>query len=204
MSFVIQDELNKALEHLWSRRHIQNNNLDILTKYIYTTYTFDELVEKNKKCSELHNIDYDDISAYAINRRFNKTVALYAEDVFAEFNIVVEEKNEKHKLIDFYIKWIPFDLKLSVFPKWFNNTIEYAETHKEELMERLYNNASKEWRHHNWNKIFIICYSEDWNHNRTKWNLTKIRQWIENYMKKYDEENLYRVWDSFCDIIFIK
>lgn len=204
MSFVIQDELNKSLEHMSSRKHIQNNRLDILTRYIYTTDTFDELVTNTKLCSKLYVVDYDELFSYAINRWFNKTIALYAEDIFAEYDIVDEERNEKHKIIDFYINWIPFDLKLSVFPKWFNNTIEYAEENKIELIDWLYNNASKEWRHHNWNKIFIICYSEDWNHNRIKWNLEKIKEWIDNYMKNYNEDNLYIVWDSLSDIIIVK
>jgi hypothetical protein len=200
----LETELTKALKYITSRWRIQNNFRDVITKYIYNTDTIDELISKSKKCSELYNIDYNDIFNYALNRWFNKSVSLYAEDIFTSYDIVEDEVDIYNKEIDFYIKWIPFDLKVSVFPKWYSNDIEYAMNNKEDIIGRLYKNCSKEKRLHNGNKLFIMCYSEDWNHNKVKWDLEKIRNEIDKYIKNYNEDDLIIVWNSLSDIIFIK
>lgn len=200
----LETELTEALKHITNWWRIQNNRRDTLTNYIYTTDTFNELVKKTRDCSNLYKIEYDDVFNYALNRWFNKSVSLYAEDIFTSYDIVEDEPDIYNKEIDFYIKWIPFDLKVSVFPKKYGKDIGYAENNKWDIIWWLYDNCSKEKRLHNGNKLFIMCYSKDWNHNKMKWNLQKIREEIDKYIKNYNEDNLIIINNSLSDIIFIK
>lgn len=200
----LEEELNEALKYITNWWRVQNNRRDTLTNYIYTTDTFNELVRKTRDCSNLYKIDYEELFNYALNRWFNKSVSLYAEDIFTSYDIVDDEPDIYNKEIDFYINWIPFDLKVSVFPKKYEKDIEYAMNNKWDIIWWLYDNCSKEKRLHNGNKLFIMCYSEDWNHNQMKWNLKKIREAIDEYIKNYDEWNLIIVNGWLSDIIFIK
>lgn len=200
----LQAELDKALADFQSWGDIQNDRYDNYTKYIYNTTTYDNLVMKTKMiCKVYPDLEYDRVFRYALNRRFNHIVSHYAEDVFTSHDIVEDEPDIYNKEIDFYINQIPFDLKMSVFPKWFEKDIDYALEHKEELIERMYKHCSKEKRLHNGNKIFIVCYSSDWNHNQVKGNLEWITEAIDKYIADYDEWNLTIQDNSLSDIIFI-
>lgn len=200
----LQNELNKALADFKSRGDIQNDHYDSYTRYIYNTKTYDMLVKKTKMVCEIYpQLEYDKVFRYALNRRFNHIISLFAEDVFAEHSIVEEEPDIYNKEIDFYINSIPFDLKMSVFPKGFGKDISYALEHKEELIEWMYKHCSKEKRLHNGNKIFIVCYSSNWDHNQVKGNLQLVKDAIDNYIANYDEWDLTIQDNSLSDIIFI-
>lgn len=201
---TLQAELDKALKDFKSWGQEQNDHYDSYTKYIYSTKTYDELVKKTKMACQIYSgLDYDRVFRYALNRWFNHMVSLYAEDVFTSHDIVEDEEDKYNKEIDFYIKGIPFDLKMSVFPKWFKHDIDYAMMHKEELIEWMYKHCSKEKRLHNGNKMFIVCYSSDGNHNQVKWNLQWVKEVIDEYMEDYDEHNLVVINNSLSDVIFI-
>ena len=201
---MLQDDLEKALQAMWERWQKQNDSFDWITKYIYTAETFEDFIEKTNECTKNHpDIDGRKLFAYAINRWYNFKISDYAESVFLERDITKDEPDKKHREIDFYIKDIPFDLKMSVFPKRYTKDINYAMEHKEDLIHRMYKNCSQEQRLHNWNKLFIVCYSTDWNHNKVKWDLNSIREAVNKYMENYDEWNLYIEDNSLSDIIFI-
>lgn len=201
--FDLQEEIDKALKDFKSWWDIQNDRYDSFTRYIYTTNTYDELVENTKKTCEIYKLQFEPVFRYALNRWFNNVVSHYAEDVFTSHDIVEDEEDIYNKEIDFYIKWIPFDLKMSVFPKWFEHSIDYALKHKDELIEWMYKHCSKWKRLHNGNKIFIVCYSPDWNHNNVKWNLKLIKDTIDKYISTYDEWELTLINDSLSDILFV-
>lgn len=198
-----QRELNKAMDEIWNRGHIQNDELDHLTDYIYRTVTYDLLKVRTSILCRKEGLNFDEVFGYALNRWFNNITSHYAEDVFTSHSIVEDEEDIYNKEIDFYINNKPFDLKMSVMPVWFNHTIEYAVENKAELIEWMYQNCSKERRLHNWNKIFIVCYSSDGNHNKVKWNLQLVKEAIDNYMLDYDDRKLTKQGDSYADIIFI-
>lgn len=200
----LQAELNKALADFKSWGDVQNDRFDSYTKYIYNTETYDELVEKTKKTCEVYpDLEYDRVFRYALNRWFNHMISDFAESVFLSHDIVEDEPDIYNKEIDFYINDIPFDLKMSVFPKWFEKDIDYAMVHKEELIERMYKHCSKEKRLHNGNKMFIVCYSSDGDHNSVKGNLQWVKEVIDEYMEDYDQDNLVIYDNSLSDVIFI-
>lgn len=199
----LQKELDKALADFKTRGDVQNNRYDSYTNYIYKTTTYDGLVAKTKMICEIYQLEYEPVFRYALNRWFNNIVSHFAEDVFTSHDIVDDEEDIYNKEIDFYINTIPFDLKMSVFPKWFGKDINYALEHKEELIERMYKHCSKEKRLHNGNKIFIVCYSSDGDHNQVKGNLQWVKDAIDNYIANYDEGELTIQDNSLSDIIFI-
>ena len=200
----IIDELKKAQGHLCSWGRVQNNRFDYYTDFIYHTNTYNELVENARTESNIHHLDYDQLLCYAINRWYNNIISHYAEDEFCKYEWVEHDANIKNKYVDFRINGTPFDLKMSVFPKWFDWTIDDAMKNPEKLIARLYGNASKEWRHHDCNKIFIVCYSEDWDHNKMKWNLEKVSAGIKEFMENYSEDKLYSIFGSKVGIIFVR
>ena len=201
--FDLQKEIDKALKDFKSWWDIQNDRYDSFTRYIYTTNTYDELVENTKKTCEIYKLQFDPVFRYALNRWFNNVVSHFAEDEFTKHDIVEDEEDIYNKEIDFYIKWIPFDLKMSVFPKGFWNSIDYAVKHKDELIEWMYKHCSKWKRLHNWNKIFVVCYSPDWNHNMVKGNLKLISEAIDKYINDYNEWDLTLLDNSLSDVIFV-
>ena len=199
----LQKELDKALADFKTRGDIQNNRYDSYTNYIYKTQTYDDLVKRTQMICEIYQLDYESVFRYALNRWFNNMVSHFAEDMFTSHDIVEDEEDIYNKEIDFYIKDIPFDLKMSVFPKGFSKDINYAIEHKEELINRMYKHCSREKRLHNGNKIFIVCYSSDWDHNQVKGNLQLVKDAIDNYISNYDEWELTIQDNSLSDIIFI-
>lgn len=199
----LQKELDKALKDFKSWWDIQNNRYDSFTKYIYTTKTYDELVHNTELMCQVYKIDFNSLFRYALNRWFNNIVSHYAEDCFTDHPIVKDEEDIYNKEIDFYINDTPFDLKMSVFPKSFGKSIEYAVEHKEELIEWMYKHCSKWNRLHNWNKIFLVCYSPDWNHNMVKGNLKLVKDTVDRYLANYDESKLIKIDDSLSDILFV-
>ena len=54
--FDLQKEIDKALKDFKSWWDIQNDRYDSYTKYIYTTSTYDELVENTKKTCEIYKL----------------------------------------------------------------------------------------------------------------------------------------------------
>lgn len=198
------EEVKKAIPHLCSRWRVQNNKYDYLTDYIYDTYTFNELIEKTRHISNIERVSYEELFCYAINRWFNNIISHSAEDEFCRYEWVEHNPNAKDKYSDFNIRWIKFDLKMSVFPKWYRHTIDEAMADPQSLIDWLYENASRQRRYHNKNKIFIVCYSEDGNHNKVKWDLEKVYAWIKEFMENYSEDKLYNENWSKVGIIFIR
>lgn len=199
----LQEEINKALKDFKSWWDIQNDHYDSYTRYIYSTQTYDELVENTKKICEIYKLEFEPVFRYALNRWFNNIVSHYAEDCFTSHPNVKDEEDIYNKEIDFYINDIPFDLKMSVFPRTFNKDIDYAIEHKEELIEWMYKHCSKGKRLHNWNKIFLVCYSPDWNHNMVKGNLKLVKDTVDKYLANYDESKLIKIDESLSDILFV-
>lgn len=199
----LQEEIKRALEHMEKRGMVQNNHYDAYTKYIYKTRTFDDLIYRTKMTCVINELDYNVVFPYALNRRYNNITSHYAEDCFTSHPDVEDEEDIYNRDVDFYIKWIPFDLKMSVYPKGFDKGINYALEHKDEMVEWLVKNASKGKRHRNSNRIFIVCYSCTWDHNRVKWNLQLVKKSISQYMENYSEDNLLIYNNALFDIIFI-
>ena len=205
----LEIELKKRWQYHYHRKRIQNDEWDHLTNFIYKTKTWDEYVTIIKKVYDEHNItDKLWFFNYSANRWYNFWSAQWVENIFKLRSNVIWEKNEYHQYIDFYINWIPFDHKTSVYPKWYNKPLEFAKKNKWDLIMWLYENQSKQQRFHMKNRLFLIVHALDWEDRKIKGELSYIKTIIDNYIDNFKENNLfsfvYNQEKVLSDIIWVE
>lgn len=175
----LQKELVRALQMMDAQWEKQSDDNDKLSGFIYSAKT----VEEVKEACEENEIDLN----YALHRWFNAQVSLTCEDLFVKYG-AVDEANSKHKLIDFYIKGEPFDLKVTTIPDNINFTPDMTTRNgRDKLIEWLYKNQSQEGRKHFGNRLFIVCDGSSTKNKlymKTRFDL--IEQRIKGYMKYTD------------------
>lgn len=185
---LIEKELQKRLNYpyIWGRK--QNNSFDYETNYIYNIFSFDELLNEIKL---RHKTNYQEYFNYAINRWFNFWSAFAVEKIFCLNEGVSPALNSRDRLVDFTLKGIKFDHKTSVFPKGFNNSINYAISNPEILTKWLYTNQSQQQRKHLKNRLFIVLYdSENFEHWKLKANISWLKTIIDDYVDGFDQDKL--------------
>ena len=181
----MQGELEQLKNYTWNNIK-QNDTLDYKTNFIYSTYNYNNLLEKIEN-SNLTAIEAD----YAKARWFNFHTAKVVELIFSTSPLVKANKNQYDKLTDFSINSIKFDHKNSVFPAKFPYSLQDAIANKSLLIEWLYKNQSGQGRYHLGNRLFIIFYnSEDGKHWKLKANILLIENYIKDYLKNFDYNNL--------------
>jgi hypothetical protein len=184
MDFIrLEAQLKERLNfpYFWGRK--QSNEWDAKTNFIYTTYTFEKLIETTSHFTS-------DEKNYSFNRWYNFWSAMAVEKLFSLHKKVVPNVNKYDKLVDFSINTISFDHKTSVFPKGFNNTLEYAKQNSSELITWLYLNQSQDGRKHLENRLFIILYDKNGDHWKLKSELGMIKKQIDDYVENFDESKL--------------
>lgn len=173
----LQQELVKALNIMDPHWEKQENAKDYNTKFIYEAKSVEEV---STYCKE-HGLDLN----YALHRWFNAQVSFMCEDLFVKHG-AVDEENTKDKLVDFYLKGEPFDLKVTAFPdgETFNMKTRKG---RDQLIEWFYKNQSQGGRKHFGNRLFIVCDgSSTKNKLYMKTRFDIIEQRIKNYMKYLD------------------
>lgn len=154
MLLTIAKELQQVKTYKWGKK--QDDSWDHKTNFIYSTKTYNELKERCLKDFPA-NIK---LMEYAKTRWYNYHTHNVVLDLFLQSDICRIEKNLKNKDIDLYIKNIPFDLKLSVYPK----SLAGRNLSKQKLIEWLYSNQSKQGRNRLQNRIFILVLDNDNKH----------------------------------------
>lgn len=187
-----EKELKKRLNfpYRWGRK--QTNDYDKLTKFIYHTFLFEELLQKIEIDFKERN-DYLSLKNYALNRWFNFWSAKAVENIFCESPKAQAHQDSYHKFTDFYIDGIPFDHKTSVYPKGFNKSFLYAKDHEQELIKWLYQNQSVQQRKHYKNRLFIVLVNtentaENW---KLKSDILWLKEIISTYLINFDRRKLY-------------
>jgi len=179
---ITEQELKLRCKYPYSWGRKQSDNWDRMTDFIYDTKTFAELQEDIK--------DFDEeLKNYAMNRWYNFWSAMGVEDIFAQHDLVIPNKNQYDKLVDFSIDGVKFDHKTTVFPKGFPFDYEYARANPKRLIAWLYENQSGGRRKHNGSRIFVVLKSdnEDW---KMKSDLGLIKTSIDEYMSTFNKDNL--------------
>lgn len=201
----IEIELKKRTQYAYNWGRKQNDMWDNFTNYIYETNNFKELLKKTEKRlayiknatlgtnSSFKEKDRQDFFNYATNRWYNFHSAQAVEKIICSVDGIVPAKNGKDKLVDFSINGITFDHKTSVFPKGFGKDVEYAKTHKTELIKWLYENQSQQKRKHLENRLFIIVYNSDGKHWKLKAELSWLKNIILDYANNFKKENLVSI-----------
>ncbi|AFL80683.1 hypothetical protein Aeqsu_1187 [Aequorivita sublithincola DSM 14238] len=187
----IEVELKKRLPYDYNWGQKQNDLWDGYTNFIYKTWNWEELVLKMKQAILDHKLDKRELFNYAANRWFNFWSSQAVEQIFTAIEGVepVVETTDSEK--DFYLFGIPFDHKTSIFPKQFQNTYEYAHSHKPELIEWLYKNQSTQKRHHFKNRLFIVVYAKNGEHWKLKAEISLLKEAIQKYVASFRKEQLH-------------
>lgn len=181
----LEIELKKRthLPYVWKGK--QNDDKDQKTKFIYRIKSFEALQQYIQLLEE-------DLKNYALNRWLNFWSAKAIEHIFTLNNHVIANINPYDKLIDFKINNIAFDHKTSVFPKGFQQTIEYAVNNKCQLIKWFYQNQSQEGRKHYKNRLFVVLYNRENSeeHWKLKAEIQLIKNHINNYLDSFSHANL--------------
>jgi len=178
-SLQAQLELRHSLPYNWGVR--QNNALDRATRFAYEIENFEEILSKINTLFA-SSADYGLLRDYTLNRWYNFWSAKGIEYIFSTHPRVLLEPNTRHSLIDFYIDGIAFDHKSSVFPKGYGQALSLAQTHPSSLINWMYNNQSKEQRHHYGNRLFLILHAADGAHWKLKSALSLMHPLIHSYL----------------------
>lgn len=202
MDFIrLESQLKERLHfpYFWGRK--QSNDWDAKTNFIYSTFTFEKLIEVTSNFTE-------DEKNYSFNRWYNFWSAMAVEKMFSLHKKVAPNLNKYDKLIDFSINNISFDHKTSVFPKGFDKSIDYAKQNPSELITWLYVNQSQDGRKHLENRLFVIMYHKNGAHWKLKSELGLIKNKIDDYVLHFDENNLISITlenkKIISDIIWIE
>ena len=204
----LQIQLKKCYPFIENWKRKQNNNWDNQTNFIYKVKHFGELENRIKTNFEKES-NSEELRIYALNRWYNFWSAKGMETIFCSYLNVKPHSDPFHQHIDFWIDEIPFDHKTSVFPKGYNQTIEFAKRNPIDLLKWLYENQSKQNRFHLQNRLFLILYEKEGNHQKLKSEIDFIKPIIENYLKNFSFEKLQKLeFDTkkiaYSDCIFIE
>lgn len=205
MNKDLENELKKALSYISADWQMQNNYQDYRSNFIYKANTVDECI----RLAEIYNID----TAYVLHRWYNFQTSTYCEKIFVEYGAKKEE-DFRNKEIDIYINNVPFDVKVSVYPKALANHPYDLTTRegKNEMIKWLYEHQSQQQRKHLKNRLFIVCdgktqydslcLKSDFEQikNKIKAFMINVNENGFNELEIVDESNVYKVKS---DIIYI-
>ena len=184
--FRVETELKKRLAYPYKWGRKQSDDWDAKTSFIYTTYSFEKLLEKTTSFDEK-------VRDYALNRWYNFWSAEAVENLFSLHEKVTPNINKFDKLIDFSINTTCFDHKTTVFPTGFNQTIAYAKNNPAELIQWLYLNQSQESRKHLKNRLFIVLVEKNKEHWKLKSEIKLLKTEIDTYVENFNSENLFQL-----------
>lgn len=205
---VKQEELLKALELMSEKWPRQSTRLDKSSEFIYTAETAAECV----RAAEENGADIN----YALHRWYNFVTSKRCEAVFVSLG-AKKEKDEYHHSIDIYINGIPYDVKLTVYPRRLEEEGVFLNlekrSDKNRLIKWLYKNQSQQSRKHLKSRIFIVCTADgEFEKQKLKCDFGKIEKQIKAYMDyiKNNKPNIVEITDEngksavYSDIIAIR
>jgi hypothetical protein len=186
----LENELKKRLAYPYKWGMKQNDVYDSKTNFIYTTFSFDELLSQIDSCFKGEE-NYQTYFNYALNRYYNFWSAQGIEKIFTSCPGVLPAMNSKDRLVDFTINGVTFDHKTSVYPAGYGIPFNEAKKKPNQLIKWLYDNQSRERRYHLRNRLFIVLYSSRSGHWKMKCELLVLKNIIEEYVRTFDQKNLF-------------
>lgn len=202
----IESDLKRCLNMIFSDWKIQDNRNDSSTNFIYNAKTLDEclnLISRN-------NVNRD----YALHRWYNYYTSVQCEYLFCDYG-AVHEKDIRNHDVDIYINNIPFDVKLTVYPKALSEKPFNIKQRngKNQMIQWFYAHQSQGKRKQMLNRLYVVCDGNNPEENlRMKSNFELLRKYIcsfMNYTKEYGF-NQINITDNqvkytlYSDIIYIR
>ncbi len=152
---LIRHELNKLpAMPPWGRK--QGDAWDRLSNFVYRVKTLRGVKRQAQAVARAQGLAVDPFENYALRRWYNHHTHDHILHMFYAHPDVRREENSKHRTIDFYLRDIPFDLKISRFPKAYPEDLKYAWQHRHHMALWMYANQSTQGRYHTGNRLFII------------------------------------------------
>jgi hypothetical protein len=180
---LIRHELNKLkIMPPWGQK--QGDRWDRLSNFVYELETLQEIWSQVNIVARTEKLEVKAFGAYAINRWYNHHTHDQILQMFYAHPDVQREENPKHRTVDFYLRGLPFDLKISHFPRTYPENIEYAQQHPHHLAHWLYAHQSKQGRYHTGNRLFIILH--DRSQPELSWQLRRdfaaLERLVQNFL----------------------
>ena len=175
-SKIIRRELAKLKKMPpWGRK--QGNRWDQLSNFIYRTETLNEVWQQVNEVAKRDRLDVTEFGAYAVRRWYNFHTHNQILQIILNHPDVQPEQDRTHRTIDFYLRGIPFDLKISRFPKAYPQSIAYARQNPHHLAHWQYENQSRQGRYHTGNRLFMVLYPRQ--HPELTWQLRRDFETLE-------------------------
>lgn len=155
---LIRHELGK-LDELppWGRA--QGDRWDRLSNFIYRVKTLRGARSQAQARAIAEGLNVAAFEAYTVRRWYNHHTHDQILQMFLAHPLVEPESNKKHHAIDFYLRGLPFDLKISRFPQAYAQSIEFARQNPHHLARWQYEHQSQEGRYHTGNRLFIVLHN---------------------------------------------
>lgn len=158
---MMPDEIRAELHRLsrmprWGR--IQSDEWDRASRFIYRIRSLDELRQETRRVAAQHGFPLAEFAAYVVHRWYNFHTHQVVLEMFFAHPRVRQETNPRHPSVDFYLDGIPFDLKLTAFPRAYPRSPDEARAAPADLIRWLYREQSREGRYHAANRLFVVFH----------------------------------------------
>ncbi len=140
----------------WGRA--QGDQWDRLSAFVYRVRTLRGVQRQALALARARGLEPEAFESYTIRRWFNHHTHDQVLQMFYAHPTIRPAENPQDRTVDFYLRDIPFDLKISLFPRAYPENIFYAQQHPHHLARWQYENQSREGRYHTGNRLFIILH----------------------------------------------
>lgn len=197
-------DLHRCLDLMGIDWKKQSNDNDSDTNFIYKCETLNQCLEEISKSGVNKN--------YALHRWYNYKTSIETEEIFCKYGAKHCENKYDHN-VDIYISDIPFDVKLTCYPKKLFKQKPYdltTRSGKNDMIRWLYVNQSQENRKQLINRLYVMCDGELYSDAFImKCNFSKIESVVASYMKyiqshKINEITVEENKKVLCDLLYVK
>jgi len=181
-------KLRTELYHLsrlppWGRA--QGDDWDRHSNFIYDTHSLDELRAQTRRVANKAGLPLHDFACYVVHRWYNHHTHEIALELFTAHPRVRREANRRHRRVDIYLGGVPFDLKLTRFPRAYPGDLARAQAEPRELINWLYRHQSGEGRYHTANRLFLILHHA--RDPRRTWEVRRMFDLLERHIGAFLE-----------------
>ncbi|MGQ9466518.1 MAG: hypothetical protein ACUVSG_02580 [Anaerolineae bacterium] len=140
----------------WGRR--QQDQWDKASRFIYRVHSLDALRQETRRVAAARGFPLGEFAAYVVHRWYNFHTHQVVLDILCAHPRVRRETNPHHHSVDFYLDGIPFDLKLTSFPRAYPHLLDEARARPADLVNWLYREQSRGGRYHAANRLFVVFH----------------------------------------------
>lgn len=183
----LEKDLRRTLQIISSSWKRQDNSSDDESNFIYRMNSLEECFSEIQRTK----VNKD----YALHRWYNYKTSTTCEKIFCEYG-AVHEKNRSNHDVDIYIDGIPFDVKLTVYPKSLSKNIYDLSTRvgKDGMIQWYYSNQSQENRKQILNRLYVVCDATSYNESLLmKCNFSLMRKYIKAFMESIKANGLNEI-----------